>query len=47
MLIFDLRRSAMPEIEARRGLQRIRGAYSKYFDRVRAVGGAFDIYEEF
>ena len=42
-LIFDLRQSGMTEAEAKRGIARIKGAYSTYFDRVRAFGNGFDV----
>lgn len=45
-LIFDVRRAGTSEAESRRGVARIRGAYSKYYDSIRVIGVDFDITEE-
>jgi len=42
-LIFDVRAVGLPITEARRGIARIRGAYSEYYDGVRAIGDGFDV----
>lgn len=43
LLVFDVRGTGMSDAEAQRGIDRIRGAYSEYFDLIRVVGDGFDL----